>query len=117
MQFHPIRRGEGPEPLRPLDHGDARSERLLQTEFGGIIGRFEAIEVEMPEFACRTIVGLDEGVGRTGRLVALARPRADEAARQCRLTCAEVPEQQERIADDKLSSELGAQRLGGGDVR
>src|SRR6204780_5661786 len=48
-QVEPLRRQKRAEPLRPFDQADAFGQRLLQPELAPLIGRFDAVEMEIPE--------------------------------------------------------------------
>ena len=46
------------QPLRPLDQTCRADKRIFQSELPGVVRLFQPVEIHMPEFAARAIIGL-----------------------------------------------------------
>ena len=77
------------EPFGPLDKADAIGEGVLDTQFQGLVGTLDAVQVEVPHRRPGERVGLDQTERRAGHLQLAPGAGEDEEARERRLTGAE----------------------------
>ena len=63
------------QPLRPFDERNTIGARLFPPQFEDLLGRLQAVKIEMPEDAGRRLVDLDQREGRAGHDQCRDRPR------------------------------------------
>src|SRR5471030_20797 len=109
---------EPTQPLRPFHERDAVGAGLLPAELEDLVGRFEAIEIEMPEGALRRVVDLDQRESRAGHdQPGIARNSAQDGTGKRRLAGAQAALQRHEVAGPQAPGQGGAQPLGGGFIR
>lgn len=120
MQMQGAPRQIGAEPLGPFDQRNGLRESLVEAELQGVVGRLQAIEVEMPDRRVGHVVGLYQGEGRTRHVaqrVGLPRQRGargDEGAGESGLAGAERAMQGDHVAGPRARGERARQVRRGG---
>src|SRR6202167_1780724 len=112
-QVEPLRRQKRAETLRPFDQADAFGQRLLQPELAQLIGRFDAIEIEMPDrYGGISIVDLDQHEGGARYFDGIEAAGADEGAGEAGLAAAERTRQRDHVALADARGNTGGQAAG-----
>lgn len=68
------------EPLRPFDEAGGFCECVFQAELPRVVRALQPIQIDVPEFALRALIGLHQGISWAGRFFRLTSPGFDGAA-------------------------------------
>src|SRR5690348_11304706 len=111
-------RQQRPQALRPLDQTDAFGQRVLDAQLPALLGRGQAVEIEMPDRrAAGKGIDLDQGEGRARHFLVSRAEGTDEGAGEGGLAAAEIAGEADDVAHPRAGRQAPGEAGGGGFVR